>query len=83
MIPSNLTRRLGLCSGGAVKRLRNKIGSVRHCLRHAHVPLLRFLGAKGTENSAVRKLRLSRIGLLRGGKLRPYLRVRQPCLMKT
>ena len=45
IIESPLTHCLRLCSDGAVKRLRDKIGSVRHRLFHAGVPLPRFLGA--------------------------------------
>jgi hypothetical protein len=52
-------------------------------LRYARVPLLRFLNRQSTENGAVRKLRLRRVWMLKGGKLRPHLHVRQPCLMKT
>jgi hypothetical protein len=45
MIPSNLSHHLGLRSDGAVKRLGNKIGSVRYRLRLARVLLVRFLSA--------------------------------------
>src|ERR1051325_6827056 len=74
---------LRLCPDGAVERLRDKIGSVRHGLRNPRVPLLRFLGRKRAENCTMGKLRLRRFGLLEGGKLREDLYTGQPCPLKT
>src|SRR5688500_11667054 len=83
MRPRRLSHNLGLASESTVKRLRNKIGVVRDCLRHGRVPLLRFLRVKATDNSAVGKLSLRRIGPVRGGKLREHLYLCQSCLVKT
>ena len=65
-----------LCPDSAVKRLRYYLTSVQPPLAPCPCAILRFLGREGSENCAVRKLRLRRMRLLKGGKLRPHLPVR-------
>ena len=59
-----------------MKRLHNKIGSIRDRLRDCRVPLLRFLRIKAADNGAVGKLGLRRIGAIKGSKLREDLHLR-------
>ena len=69
----------GLGSESTVKRLRNKIGSVRDRVGDRRAPLLRFLRVKATGNRAVGKLRLRGIGTIKGGKLREHMYLCQSC----
>jgi hypothetical protein len=61
--------RIGFGSDGAVKRLRDKISSVRYCLRHCLFAIPVMLKSKCADNRPVRELRLRCIGLSNVGRM--------------